>query len=169
MGHELAFVVGGSAAVDAAIADGWFKGRGAPLVQGFSRLDIIMTVEQDCAAAGEMFVFSNENRVPWCLVKLSVEAERRQSILQPDGAGEGVSAVRGTGRDTGEAQQSEQIVEAGRVHGVEVGIKVKQERSADIHPWELFGPVQALPIVVGQHAEEHCGKELAIQQSHVEG
>ena len=39
----------------------------------------------------------------------------------------------------------------------------------DVHPGELFGAVEALPIVVGEHAEEEGGEELALADAHVEG
>jgi hypothetical protein len=45
VGHELAFVVGGATAVDAAVADGGFEGGGEPFVEGFGGLDVVVAVE----------------------------------------------------------------------------------------------------------------------------
>ena len=48
MHEELAFVVVGSAGVDGAVADDWLEWVGFPEFEGFHRLDVIVTIDQDC-------------------------------------------------------------------------------------------------------------------------
>src|SRR5690606_33421644 len=75
VGHELAFVVGGTAAVDAAIADGGLKGGGLPLAERFGGLHVVVAVEQDGFAVGAMDVLGNKNGVAGGLVQGGGEAD----------------------------------------------------------------------------------------------
>jgi hypothetical protein len=121
MGHELALVVGGAARIDAAFAQGGFEGWRQPLAEGFRRLDIVVAIQQDRAAAGLMGILRHQHRVAGCFVQGGVKAERAQFGEQPVGAGAHVAAVLGIGGHAGKAQAGEEVVEG--AHGRGKGLR----------------------------------------------
>ena len=138
VGHELAFVVGGATTVDAAVADGGFEGGGEPLVEGFGGLDVVVAVEEDGAAAGEVFVFGDEDGVAGGLMEVGGEAEGGEAVLEPEGAGAGVIAMSGAGGDAGEAEEGEEVFEAGGHGSVfwgDTGRKKGGRKKGDLKPF----------------------------------
>src|SRR5687768_7543257 len=102
MGHKLPLVVRGSTAPNAAIAQGWFKGRGAPLADRRIRLHVVVSVQQHRAASCDMLVLGYDNRMPRGLMQHGVQTDAAELLHQPVRTSARVLIARGIGGDAGE-------------------------------------------------------------------
>ena len=112
--HELAFVVRGTTAVNAAIAEGGLKGRGLPFIQRLGRLHIVVRIDHHGATAGLMDVARQNHRMARRFVNPGAESDGVELGHQPVGAGADIALVGRIGGNTGEPQQCEKVVKSWR-------------------------------------------------------
>ena len=63
--EDLAFVIGGAACEEFAIAEGGFEGRGFPELEGFGGLDVVVTVDEHGGFAGVVWGVAQDDGVAW--------------------------------------------------------------------------------------------------------
>ena len=92
---DLAFVVAGAAGVEGAVADGGFEGGRHPLVEGFGGLDVVVAVDEDGGAVGEVGVARDDGGVAAGGEDFGLEAEGGEVGGEPVGAALAVLGVFG--------------------------------------------------------------------------
>ena len=106
MDVDLSFVVGGTARVNVAVANGGFERGSGPKVQGFGRLNVVMSIEQDGWFAGRVERFGIDERVQ----RRGNDFNRFKSsgteiVGDPAGSALDVGLVFGLGADAGDAKK----------------------------------------------------------------
>ena len=117
MHEELALVVGGAPSVDASVSHRGLERRGVPEVQGFRRLYVVVTVDQDRGrAATGPAPLAQDHGVPRRFGDLCGQSRLDQLVPKPDGCGAGVVVVLGSSADRGNPEALEQLfLEAGHL------------------------------------------------------
>ena len=110
MREHLAFVVGGAAGVDVAVAPRRFERRRNPLFQRVGRLDIVVTVHQSGRRAGHGRRLGIDQRVAFRGNHFHGKAQSAQMVGHPAGGLGHVGLVLRIGTDAGNPQELAQVV-----------------------------------------------------------
>src|SRR6266849_1675494 len=113
MNVDLAFIVGGTAAEEIAIAHRGFKGRGSPKIEGLGRLHVVVSVEKNSGLARRFEGFGVNQRMHVGGNNLDFfESGGAQFVSYPARGALNVGLVLALGADAGDAQA---FVEFGKV------------------------------------------------------
>ena len=116
--EELAFVVGGAAGVEIAVADDGLKRRRDPFLQRIGRLDVVMAIEQQRRFAGRAGPFARapaDCRLPSISRAFSRPARASQSRTN-SAARPHVGGVFGERADAGDAKKADEVVHVCRTN-----------------------------------------------------
>lgn len=136
MCQHLAFVVGGAAGPDPAIADLRIERIVGPEAEWIDGLDVVVSVNEYVAPAGLMWVAGEDNGMFRGFVELAGEAHGGEFRAQPFGAGAHFAAVARIGGNTGETQEGEEVFKL-RSHGamLAAGTRVPQGEFLGTRRW----------------------------------
>jgi len=116
MRKNLSFVVGSTASKDEAIGNARGKGWSNPEVERIDGLDIIVAVNQNCAAPRLMTIASENDRMTCSGVESRLETIFIEPSIQPSGTSEDIlSAIRVSG-DTRKTKKGQKGFEGGWIH-----------------------------------------------------
>ena len=122
-GHQLAFVIGGSAAADDLALGRVFQCRvervAVPQVERIDRLDVVVAVKQKMRRA--VADVADNHRVAGCFVGLGGNTQCGQVVDQPVGGFLAIVGIGWIGRNRRDAQKAEQALDGCVEVGVEAG------------------------------------------------
>src|SRR5437899_9762335 len=102
---DLSLVVRCASRENVAVLQNRLERRRIPQLQWIGRLHVIMSVDQNCAASGLMFVARPNNRMPTRWDELRLQADAREFFHQPTCALLKLLLVLIVGRDTRKPQE----------------------------------------------------------------
>ena len=102
---DLSLVVRCASRENVAVLQNRLERRRIPQLQGIGRLHVIMSVDQNCAASGLMFVARPNNRMPTRWDELRLQADAREFFHQPPCALLQLLLILIVGRDTRKPQE----------------------------------------------------------------